>query len=136
MRKGATVELDCALEHKGFPEAEAAVWLADGIRMKNQSGLRITVENAGVETDRKYTCIPFNKVRDIKLDYQPPYKYFNKSHPNNKSYSSVKCGSKLQLYNDCFLVWSIGVIFCLHIDCYSVYNNEKYFRWVKVPAPL
>ena len=63
VRKGATVELDCALEHKGFPEAEAAVWLADGIRMKNQSGLRITVENAGVETDRKYTCIPFNKVR-------------------------------------------------------------------------
>ena len=61
--KGATVELDCALEHKGFPEAEAAVWLKDGIRMKDQSGLKIRVENAGVETDRKYTCIPFNKVR-------------------------------------------------------------------------
>ena len=63
--KGATVELDCALKHKGFPEAEAAVWLKDGIRMKDQSGLRIRVENAGVETDRKYTCIPFNKVSQI-----------------------------------------------------------------------
>ena len=32
VRKGATLELDCALKHKGFPEAEAAVWLRDGIR--------------------------------------------------------------------------------------------------------
>ena len=62
--KGATVELDCALKHKGFPEAEAAVWLKDGIRMKDQSGLRIRVENAGVASDRKFTCIPFNKVGD------------------------------------------------------------------------
>ena len=60
--KGDTVELECRLKHKGFPQAEAAVWLRDGIRMKDQSGLKIRVENAGVETDRKYTCIPFNKV--------------------------------------------------------------------------
>ena len=32
VRKGATLELDCALKHKGFPEAETAVWLRDGIR--------------------------------------------------------------------------------------------------------
>ena len=32
VRKGATVELDCALKHKGFPEAKTAVWLRDGIR--------------------------------------------------------------------------------------------------------
>ena len=62
--KGDTVELDCLLEHKGFPQAEAAVWLKDGIRMKDQSGLRIRVENAGVASDRKFTCIPFNKVGD------------------------------------------------------------------------
>ena len=63
--KGATVELDCLLKHKGFPQAEAAVWLKDGIRLKNQSGLRIRLEKAGVETDRKYTCIPFNKVSPV-----------------------------------------------------------------------
>ena len=32
VRKAATLELDCDLKHKGFPEAEAAVWLRDGIR--------------------------------------------------------------------------------------------------------
>ena len=61
------MELDCLLEHKGFPQAEAAVWLKDGIRLKDQSGLGIRVENAGVETDRKYTCIPFNKVITTNL---------------------------------------------------------------------
>ena len=65
--KGDTVELECLLKHKGFPQAEAAVWLRDGIRMKDQSGLKIRVENAGVETDRKYTCIPFNKVSTTSL---------------------------------------------------------------------
>ena len=65
--KGDTLELECLLKHKGFPQAEAAVWLKDGIRLKDQSGLQIRVENAGVETDRKYTCIPFNKVSTTNL---------------------------------------------------------------------
>ena len=43
-------------------KAEAAVWLKDGIRMKNESGLEILIQNAGVDTDRNYTCIPFNEV--------------------------------------------------------------------------
>lgn len=30
--------------------------------MKNESALEIIVENAGVDTDRNYTCIPFNEV--------------------------------------------------------------------------
>ena len=63
--KGEAVELECVLKHRGFPQAEAAVWRKDGIRVKEESGLKIRVENAGVETDRKYTCIPFNKVSQI-----------------------------------------------------------------------
>ena len=30
--------------------------------MKNESGLEFFISNAGVESDRNYTCIPFNKV--------------------------------------------------------------------------
>ena len=50
-------------------QAEAAVWLRDGIRIKNESGLKILVESAGVETDRNYTCIPFNQVMLAPLWY-------------------------------------------------------------------
>ena len=38
------------------------MWLKDGVRMKKESGLEILVEDAGVDTDRNYTCIPFNEV--------------------------------------------------------------------------
>jgi hypothetical protein len=30
--------------------------------MKNESGLEFYISNAGVESDRNYTCIPFNSV--------------------------------------------------------------------------
>ena len=30
--------------------------------MKNESSLEFYISNAGVESDRNYTCIPFNKV--------------------------------------------------------------------------
>ena len=36
--------------------------MASRSRMRDQSGLRIRVENAGVTADGKFTCIPFNKV--------------------------------------------------------------------------
>ena len=52
--KGATLELDCALKHKGFPEAEAAVWLRDGIR-----------EMAGLY-DRPRLCIEATYPNPVK----------------------------------------------------------------------
>ena len=40
--------------------------MKDGVRLKNESGLKIDITNAGVETDRNYTCIPFNQVCIMK----------------------------------------------------------------------
>ena len=45
--------------------------------MKNESGLEFFISNAGVESDRNYTCIPFNKV---SADLRLPLSFFI---PNN-----------------------------------------------------
>lgn len=41
--------------------------MRDGLRIKNESGLEIHISNAGVETDRNYTCIPFNQVKEYNF---------------------------------------------------------------------
>ena len=52
-------------------KAKSAVWLKDGVRLKNESGLQIQISNAGVETDRNYTCIPFNQVMNHEALLMP-----------------------------------------------------------------
>ena len=79
VKKGEGLVVPCLMKDMGFPavvkrnclkqntkylksQAKSAVWLKDGIRMKNESGLEFYISNAGVESDRNYTCIPFNSV--------------------------------------------------------------------------
>ena len=62
VEKGGRAVVQCGLADKGFPPATAAVWLRGGIRMKNESGLQVEIVRAGVESDRNYTCIPFNEA--------------------------------------------------------------------------
>jgi hypothetical protein len=43
-------------------QAEAAIWLKDGLRLKGESNLSLHLYNAGVQEDKNFTCIPFNKA--------------------------------------------------------------------------
>jgi hypothetical protein len=43
-------------------QAEAAIWLKDGLRLKGESNLSLHLYNAGVLEDKNFTCIPFNKA--------------------------------------------------------------------------